>query len=43
VWASVPDKRAFVAELLRKAGLAADTPLERCRIWRYRVAKFDGR
>jgi hypothetical protein len=43
VWASVPDKRAFLAELVRKAGLAPDTPLARCAISRYRVVKFHGR
>lgn len=43
VWASLPDKRAFLAELLRKAGLAPDTPLARCAISRYRVVKFHGR
>jgi len=42
VWDSLPDKRAFLDALLRKAGLPADTPLERCKIFRYRVAKFDG-
>lgn len=43
VWESLPDKRAFVAELLRKAQLPADTPLDRCSISRYRVVKFNGR
>lgn len=43
VWESLPDKRAFVAELLRKAELPADTPLDRCSISRYRVVKFNGR
>jgi MEMO1 family protein len=42
VWHSLPDKRAFVAELLRKAGLPAGTPLARCRASRYRVVTFDG-
>ena len=40
VWESLPDKRAFMAELVKKAGLPADTRLARCRISRYRVAKF---
>lgn len=40
VWESLPDKRAFLGELLKKAGLPADTRLTRCRISRYRVAKF---
>jgi AmmeMemoRadiSam system protein A len=43
VWQGVPDKRVFLNELLRKAGLAADTPFARCAISRYRVIKFDGR
>jgi len=43
VWQSVPDKRAFLGELLRKAGLPAGTRLETCRVSRYRVVKFDGR
>ena len=40
VWESLPDQRAFLAELVKKAGLPADTRLARCRISRYRVAKF---
>jgi len=40
VWASIPDKRRFLAELLSKAGLASDTRLARCRVWRYRVMKW---
>jgi AmmeMemoRadiSam system protein A len=40
VWQGVPDKRVFLNELLRKAGLPADTPLQRCTISRYRVLKF---
>jgi hypothetical protein len=43
VWQGVPDKRAFLGQLVRKAGLPADTPLASCRISRYRVMKFDGR
>jgi AmmeMemoRadiSam system protein B/AmmeMemoRadiSam system protein A len=43
VWQSVPDTRVFLGELLRKAGLPADTALARCTISRYRVIKFDGR
>ena len=43
VWESLPDKQAFLAELVRKAGLPADTALARCAISRYRVVKFDGR
>ena len=43
VWDGVPDKRAFLGQLVRKAGLPADTPLTSCRVSRYRVMKFDGR
>ena len=43
VWESLPERRAFMGELLRKAGLAADTRLARCKVSRYRVAKFHGR
>jgi AMMECR1 domain-containing protein len=43
VWESLPDKRAFMAELLKKAGLPADTRLGRCRVSRYRVEKFHER
>jgi AmmeMemoRadiSam system protein A len=43
VWESLADRRAFLRELLRKAGLAAGTPLERCAFSRYRVVKFNGR
>jgi AmmeMemoRadiSam system protein B/AmmeMemoRadiSam system protein A len=40
VWEDLPDKSQFVAHLLRKAGLAPDTRLTRCKVWRYRVAKW---
>ena len=40
VWESLPDKRRFLLELLKKAGLPADTRLARCKVWRYRVRKF---
>lgn len=40
VWEGLPDKRAFLAELVKKAGLPADTRLARCKISRYRVEKF---
>jgi hypothetical protein len=43
VWESIPDTRAFLRELVKKAGLPPDTPLARCRMLRYRVVKFDGR
>lgn len=40
VWESIPDKRLFLGELARKAGLPADTRLARCKVHRYRVAKW---
>jgi AmmeMemoRadiSam system protein B/AmmeMemoRadiSam system protein A len=40
VWESLPEKRRFLEELRRKAGLPADTPLERCSLWRYQVRKW---
>jgi MEMO1 family protein len=40
VWEGIPDRRAFLGELVKKAGLPADTRLARCRLSRYRVAKF---
>lgn len=43
VWESLPGKRAFLDQLLRKAGLPADTRLARCKISRYRARKFYGR
>jgi AmmeMemoRadiSam system protein B/AmmeMemoRadiSam system protein A len=42
VWRSVPDRRSFLGELLRKAGLPEDTRVTSCKVSRYRVAKFDG-
>jgi MEMO1 family protein len=40
VWESVPEVRLFLRELAKKAGLAADTRLGRCKISRYRVRKW---
>ena len=40
VWEGIPDKRQFLAELKRKAGLPAETRITRCRVSRYRVLKF---
>jgi AmmeMemoRadiSam system protein A/AmmeMemoRadiSam system protein B len=40
VWESLPDKRVFMAELVKKADLPVDTRLGRCKVSRYRVAKF---
>ena len=40
VWGDLPDKRAFLLHLARKAGLPADARLARCKVSRYRVAKW---
>ena len=40
VWEGLPDKRQFLRELARKAGLPADLRLGRCKVSRYRVAKW---
>jgi hypothetical protein len=40
VWQDIADKRAFLAHLLKKAGLPADTRLTRCKVSRYRVFKW---
>jgi AmmeMemoRadiSam system protein A len=40
VWRHLPDPRAFVAQLRRKAGLAESEPLSRLRFWRYTVESF---
>jgi AmmeMemoRadiSam system protein B/AmmeMemoRadiSam system protein A len=40
VWEGLPEKARFLQELIRKAGLPDDTRLARCRLWRYRVEKF---
>jgi AmmeMemoRadiSam system protein A len=40
VWESIPDKRLFMRELARKAGLTDDVRLGRSRVWRYRVTKW---
>jgi AmmeMemoRadiSam system protein B/AmmeMemoRadiSam system protein A len=40
VWESIPDKRQFLRELARKAGLPADVRLGRCRVSRYGVVKW---
>jgi MEMO1 family protein len=40
VWATLPDKRQFLAHLLHKAGLPQGTRLGRCRVFRYHVAKW---
>jgi len=40
VWEDIADKRQFLAHLLNKAGLPADTRLTRCKVSRYRVFKW---
>jgi MEMO1 family protein len=40
VWEGIPDKKIFFNELVKKAGLPADTRLGRCKVSRYRVAKW---
>ncbi len=40
VWEDIPDKRTFLRQLLRKSGLPEDTRLTRCKLWRYRVSKW---
>jgi MEMO1 family protein len=40
VWQGLPQKERFFAELKRKAGIPAETGLGRCKVRRYRVAKW---
>jgi AmmeMemoRadiSam system protein B/AmmeMemoRadiSam system protein A len=40
VWEGLPDKGRFLGELMRKAGIPADTRLARCKVLRYRVIKW---
>jgi len=40
VWEGLPDKILFLKELVKKAGLPQDTRLARCKVSRYRAAKF---
>ena len=40
VWEGIAEKKVFLQELLKKAGLPPDTRLGRCKAWRYRVAKW---
>jgi len=41
VWESIPDKRQFLRDLARKAGLPDDVRFARCKISRYRVTKWN--
>jgi hypothetical protein len=40
VWEVLSDKRQFLEELKKKAGLPPETRLARCKVWRYRVRRF---
>jgi AmmeMemoRadiSam system protein B/AmmeMemoRadiSam system protein A len=40
VWEGLPEKRQFLEELKRKAGIPEGTRLARCKVWRYRVVKW---
>jgi hypothetical protein len=40
VWEAIAEKQVFIKELIRKAGLPADTRLTHCKVSRYRVIKW---
>ena len=40
VWGEIPEPRQFLASLMQKAGIPADTRLTRCQVWRYQVRKW---
>ena len=40
VWGEIPEPGAFIASLVQKAGIPADTRLTRCQVWRYQVRKW---
>lgn len=40
VWEGMPDKKIFLQELAKKAGLPEGTRIARCKVSRYRVRKF---
>jgi AMMECR1 domain-containing protein len=40
VWEQIPEPRQFLASLMQKAGIPADTRLTRCQVWRYQVRKW---
>ena len=40
VWEQLPEPGAFIASLMQKAGIPADTRLTRCQVWRYQVRKW---
>src|SRR5512134_3570332 len=40
VWEQLPEPGQFLASLMQKAGIPADTRLTRCQVWRYQVRKW---
>jgi AmmeMemoRadiSam system protein B/AmmeMemoRadiSam system protein A len=40
VWEQIAEPRQFLASLMQKAGIPADTRLTRCQVWRYQVRKW---
>ncbi|HKC42433.1 MAG TPA: AmmeMemoRadiSam system protein B [Burkholderiales bacterium] len=40
VWEQLPEPPQFLASLMQKAGIPADTRLTRCQVWRYQVKKW---
>ena len=40
VWENLPDPEQFIAQLKHKAGIAADVPTARCKVWRYGALKW---
>jgi hypothetical protein len=40
VWEQLPEPAQFIASLMQKAGIPADTRLTRCQVWRYQVRKW---
>ena len=40
VWEQIPNPRQFLASLMQKTGLAADTRLGGCQVWRYQVRQW---
>lgn len=40
VWEQLPGPRLFLTALMKKAELPADTPITRCKVWRYQVKKW---
>ena len=40
VWEQLREPRQFLASLMQKAGIPADTRLGRCKVWRYQAVKW---